>query len=436
LAVWRGLRVSGSDRFFDRGESRELRRALEKEGIVILPQDGSGVSGAETVVSSAAVEADIPDVAEARKMGVSVVSRAAFLREWGRPYRRVAVAGTNGKSTTTAMLAWILHRLGRDPTVVLGAEPRGDWGGEGNARAGGSDLFCFEADESDGELDSYRPEVGAVTNISEDHFCLDDLVGIFQRFAASVTETLVVNRDSSPCRALFRHARSCTTFSLEGEGDYNASEVELKPAGSRFRWNEIPCFISLPGVHNVADALCALTVAAVLGADPRSAADALASFPGLGRRLEVVGYSGGTAVLDDYAHNPAKIAASLAAARLLKKHLAVVYRPHGFTPLARFLAGYARAFSAGLGPEDLLVLLPVFYAGGTAAEGKGSRDLAVGITGGCRVLLADDLDEAAAAVEQALRPETAVIFMGARDPDLSSGARRFLSSLRDRGGEG
>lgn len=434
LARWRGARVSGSDRDFDRNRCRSRLNSLRADGIIIVPQNGAGASGADLVVSSAAVESEIPDLAEARRMGVPVVSRADFLCRLASQSRRLAVAGTNGKSSVTALLAWILHRTGRDPTVALGAALRGDWGGVENARAGNSAFFCFEADESDGGLPRYRPEVGLVTNISRDHFPLKKLQDIFSEFAASTTGILVLNGDNPASGSLAEKAPASITFALDQPADLRARNLVLGREGLSFTLGRTACKIPLLGRHSAANSLAALAAAGAIGIKIEEAAEALRDFPGLERRLEVVGRKGDVTVLDDYAHNPAKIKAALAAGRLLGKRLIVVYRPHGFGPLRSLLSEYAEAFGSGLMRGDVLLLLPVYDAGGTADRSINSAELAQAIAGEAPVLLVEEAVEAARAAAKAARRGSVVIVMGARDPALPDLSRKILGLLEAAGG--
>lgn len=431
LARWAGEKVSGSDRSFDRGENAGLRACLEGEGIAIHPQDGSGVARAAAAVSSAAVESDIPDLAAARERGIPVYSRGEYLLRISEGKRSLAVAGTNGKSTTTALLAWMLEQNGRDPGCAVGAALRSGWPGWGNARRGGSDLFCFEADESDGFLDRYRPLYGAVTNISPDHFSLERLRETFVRFAASCREVVALNNDCPECRSLPPGPVRRSTFAVRSPADLRARKVRLGRASSSFRISGVDFQLPLPGLHNLYNCLAASALALPAGLSLEDAARAVKTFPGLKRRLEVIFDSPELTVIDDYSHNPAKIAAALAAARGYGSPLTVIYRPHGYGPLKRFRRELAEAFTAGLRAGDRLYLLPVFYAGGTAGADFDSPDFAAGIgsPAGVRVL------PGFAAVLENLQPARGVfLVMGARDPGLPRQARRIAAELG--GGDG
>lgn len=425
-ARWSGEVVTGSDRFFDRGELPDLRSCLEGEGIRIFPQDGSGIEGSREAVSSAAVESDIPDLRVAVQRGIPLVSRGDYLLRLADGKKALAVAGTNGKSTTTALLGWILEQSGFDPGCVMGAPLVRGWSGWGNARRGGSELFCFEADESDGVLERYQPDFGIINNISPDHFSLNRLRQIFARFAAGCRQGLVINNDCPECRALPVGSAKKITFALESAADYQARDIVLNRGSLSFRLSGVEFHLPLPGLHNLYNLLGATALASAVGLPLPRAAAAAAEFPGLSRRLEIVFDSPELTVIDDYSHNPAKIAAAISAARGYGSPLTVIYQPHGYGPLRRFHQELAAAFSRGLRPEDRLLLLPVYYAGGTAAAAFGSTEFASEISGPAAVKVLPDHS----AVYENLLPDRGVyLVMGARDPHLSRLARRIAALL-------
>jgi UDP-N-acetylmuramate--alanine ligase len=432
LLAWEGRAVSGSDRSFDRGGNPSARAALEEAGVVLFPQDGSGAAGAAEVVASAAVEADVPDLIRARALKIPLKPRWEILAGLANRRRSLAVAGTNGKSTTAALLAWILLKNGFDPSLALGASLRSGVSGLGNARRGQTDWLVFEADESDGGLVRYRPELGVITNISLDHFDLPRLHGIFSSFAGNCRRFLVRNADCPISRKAIPARSGQFSFSLCGAGDFQAESLVLDSAGSRFRLRGADFVLPLPGAHNAANALAAAAAAAVLGLEPARSAAALRDFPGLRRRLETV-YDSSVLVLDDFAHNPAKVRSSLAAARLRGKRLIALYQPHGFGPLRLTLGELAAAFVSGLGPGGRLCLLPVHYAGGTARRDVSSADLAAEVSrrGGDASLT--DREEAVFRLAADAREGDVILVMGARDETLSELARGIGEAVKNKG---
>lgn len=425
LAGWKGAAVSGSDRFFDRGELSDLKECLEGEGINIFPQDGSGISGAAAAVSSAAVESDIPDLIEANRLGIPLMTRGEYLLRLAGGKRTLAVAGTNGKSTTTAILSWILEKCGYDPTFIIGAAIRGERKGWGNARLGGSEWFCFEADESDGILPRYQPSFGIINNISPDHFEIEELRDVFTSFAANCREGLVINRDCPECNGLPINNSRVVTFSIESPSIFQARSVKISGEESVFELSGERFIIPLPGRHNLYNALASIAAASLTGLSLARIAEALRDFPGIKRRLEIVHSTPDLIVIDDYSHNPAKIAAALDAAHLMGDRVTAIYQPHGFGQLRRFHSELAESFSVSILPGDRLFLLPVYYAGGTVQPGFGSDDLVGEIHAGGSVISVADRDELLSSLYLKPGCREVILVMGARDPSLSELAREI-----------
>ena len=402
-----GLAVTGSDRFLDRGADVPALAALRARGVPLFPQDGSGVGpGTAAVVASTAVEADNPDLAAAARLGIPVKRRADALAGLFAGRRLVAVAGTCGKSTTTAMLGHILAAAGLDPAVVDGA-PCLNWiapGRTGAVRAGAPGAPCVaEVDESDRSLLAFRPAAALLLNASADHFPLDETNALFDRFLAQVEPggPVVDARGEPPV--------PCE------EGDWSVS------FGFRGRRMEVP----LPGAHHAQDAFLACRMALALGAPEDALAPALASFRGLARRMELVGVrDDGLRVVDDYAHNTEKIRATLTALEARAPRVVAVWRPHGYAPLRKMWDDLADMFRATLRRDDLLVLLPVFDAGGTAARDVSSEAFADRLRDlGVPVECIDSPATAAAFVSAVAHGRDIAATLGARDPDLPRLAR-------------
>jgi UDP-N-acetylmuramate--alanine ligase len=437
LLLARGEPVRGSDRSRDRGDTPAKFAALESAGARLFPQDGSGVDGTvQTVVVSTAVEPEVPDVRAALARGLPVRKRAELLAdEFHRYPLRVAVGGTSGKSTVTAMTAHILAAAGLRPTAVNGAEVPG-WGGGGaaaaNVLAGGADVCVIEADESDGSIALYRPSIAVVTNVSLDHRPLPELRTLFADFAARAEDGAVLNADCPESGALGAGAANTVRFGIAApDADVRAEEIETRGWGTRFRVAGFPVELQVPGRHNVANALAAIAAAGLAGVDTAAAAAALRSFAGLRRRLEVVGARGGVTVVDDFAHNPDKISASLAALRGAGGRLLVVFQPHGYGPTRLLWAGLVSAFAEGLDPRDLLILTDIYYAGGTAARDLSAADLARDVvSAGRRAEHIPSRADIAARVAREARPGDRVVVMGARDDTLPEFARRLLEEVK------
>lgn len=411
-----GWAVTGSDRSHDQGLVLEVLQKLQRQGVTLVPQDGSALTAQTTALAvSTAIEKDNPEVAAANRLGVEIVHRAEMLARLAAGKRVVAVTGTAGKTTITGLLGFLLEQAGLDPTVVNGGVVL-DWSGSnrlGNVRRGASDLWVLEADESDRSLLRFHPEHAILSNVSKDHFELAEVQKLFRTFAGQVRGTMVAGPGVG--RSL----------------DIKTTDVEVEPwiAGGRwaFRWAGREYVVSLPGRHNAENAALAVAMCEVLGADLDRVAAALPTFRGVHRRLERVGERNGVVVIDDYAHNPAKIAASWRAVAETARHVHGYWRPHGFAPLALMKDELADSFAAVCKPGDRLYLLPVFYAGGTANKTITSEEFAVLLQ--ARGVPAEAVPDYPALAERLAdaQPGDAVLGMGARDPELPLFARRWAA---------
>ena len=404
-----GHAVSGADRSLRADGSRTpVLDALAAEGVRLFPDDGSGIdAGTERLVVSTAIEDTNPDLMAARARGIPVVHRAAALSELLSGRKLVAVAGTCGKSTVTAILGHVLVECGFDPVVVNGAQIAG-WDANGarvgSVRKGAGEYAVAEVDESDKSLTAFSPYAAIITNASADHYSKEEMDAVFDAFIRDVPGPIIDGRDSSGKRYPSRFAQG------------------VEEAIGAF---------PMPGAHNRANARLALAMACALGADLAQAAAALTTFPGVERRLQRVGFvlcgDRQVAVYDDYAHNPEKLHAMWTTlAEAYPRGVAAVWRPHGYGPLRKMLEPLAAAFRDVMRPQDALVLLPVYDAGGTADRSVNSDAIAARLADAPgEVSLVNDLKEAEAYLRARADACGAIVTAGARDPGLPVLARRL-----------
>ncbi|HSO27049.1 MAG TPA: UDP-N-acetylmuramate--L-alanine ligase, partial [Anaerolineales bacterium] len=350
----KGYRVSGSDRSLS-----PLAAGVQAKGAqVALGHRAENVKGADLVIRSSAVSDDNPEVQAARAAGIPVLKRAQFLAELIGEKSCIAIAGTHGKTTTTAMIAWLLAAAGRDPSYIIGGTLR-QLGG--NAHAGAGPEFVIEADEYDYMFLGLHPQVAVVTNVEHDHpDCFptpEDFFAAFHTFAGQVTAggTLIACGDDAGVQRLLgelaQQDMEIRTYGLNTGDRFRAVSVEMTDDGRTcFRMAGGPeVRLQTPGLHNVRNALAALCVADWLGLPLEPAAQALGEFSGVGRRFEIRGEVGGIIVIDDYAHHPTEIRATLQAARqrFPQRELWVVWQPHTYSRLSlfwdEFLAAFAQA---------------------------------------------------------------------------------------------
>ena len=364
LARQQGVTITGCDN--DSSGAADLA-ALGVE--IWRGHDPGHVVGARALVVTAAVPGDHPELERARALGVPVVRRADALSQAVAGGTVVAVAGTHGKTTTTVMVTEALAAAGRDPTGLAGGRVA-RWGG--NARVGGGDLYVVEADEFDRAFLSLAPNVAVVNNVEADHLeCYGGTVAAledaFVEFAGRARRAIVGTDDAGAARVAARLAVPVWRVGLgeSAAADVRIADPELRERGSTARI-ELPggrtlaLRLQVPGLHNVRNAAAALAVVHELGADLERALAALAEFGGVGRRFERVGEARGVTVVDDYAHHPTEVAATLAAARqAFPRHRVVaVFQPHLFSRTALHGEALGRALAAA----DVVVVAPIYAA--------------------------------------------------------------------------
>lgn len=429
-----GYRVTGSDL-----SNSPLVESLRAAGIpVALGHAEANVEGANLVVRSSAVPDSNPEVARARALGLEVLKHAQMLGRLSQTRRTLAVAGTHGKTTTTAMLATILIHAGYDPTVLVGGVLPSLGSG---ARLGQSEFLVVEADEFDRRFLELHPEIAIVNNVEPDHLdyygSMDAIRAAFESFTRLVPDEgwLVLNADNPGARRLAAtRPDQAVTFGLGSGAEWRATNVTANDAGGSDFFvyvNEHPVgafHLKVPGRHNVSNALAAAVAAGRVGVDLTVAAEALEGFGGVGRRLERIGEAGGVVVLDDYAHHPTKTRASLAA---LREHhpgrIVCLFQPHHYHRLSSLFDDFARAFA----DADVVVLADVYQPVGRGPEAgeRTAADLAAAIVGP-EVTYAGPLAEATRIVANLARPGDLVVTMGAGD--VTTAGPELLRMLGER----
>ena len=439
-----GAQVAGSDRSRDQGRTPEKFAWLERLGFALHPQDGSGiVSAAQTLVASAAVEDTVPEVVRASKLGCPRMSRAELLATlFNAAPTRIAIGGTSGKSTVTGMTGWIMDQAGRDPTIMNGAVMKNYAAPDApfaSARVGGGELFVSEVDESDGSIALYGPSVAVLLNVSLDHKSMEELRELFGDFLAAA-DKCAINLDDPECASLLTRANEAITFGIDRQDATlyieDGSIVEFDTAISAVvvdsrDGTRHTLAIRMPGRHNLYNALAAISAAILAGVPVFNAIVTLATFKGLARRFEIIGTSpSGITVIDDFGHNPEKVAATL---KTLKPHsgrIIAFFQPHGYGPLRQMGAELALTFARLLGPEDLTILCDPVYFGGTVDQSEGSERIVRLIRdAGGNAEYIPAREDCAARIAALVQPGDRVVSMGARDDTLALFARTLLAVL-------
>lgn len=444
ILAGQGASVAGSDRSLDQAKLPAKFDYLRERGIALFAQDGSGITSPEQiVVASAAVEPTVPDIVAADALAAERMTRAELLQTlFNAAPLSVGVAGTSGKSTVTGMIGWILHATDRDPTVMNGAVMKNFATPEApfaSALVGAGEVFVSEVDESDGSIAGYWPKVAVLNNVSLDHKSMEELRDLFGGFIAKAA-TAVVNLDNGEGAALAMTlpADRLITFAIEGDADLAATNIEAQRFGAAFDLVErggapVRVTLRVPGRHNISNALAAIGAARAAGVGLSDAVSAIQGFAGLRRRFELVGEAGGIAVIDDFGHNPDKIAATLDTLHAFPGRLLLLFQPHGYGPLRTMRRELAESFAARLAAEDVLVLPDPVYQGGTTDRSVSSEHVVADIVArGGQALHIPDRAAAAAHLVAAARPGDRIVVMGARDDTLSLLAREMLDRIAAR----
>ena len=382
LMLSQGFRVSGSD-----WNRSLLTDRLERLGAHIhfgRPQKAENITGdIDLVVYTAAVHADNPEYAEALRRKLPVLTRAEFLGQLMRNYEMpVAVSGTHGKTTATSMISEILLAAGMDPTLSIGGILESI---HGNIRIGRSGLFVTEACEYTNSFLRFFPKVGLILNIEADHLDffkdIDDIRASFRKFAQLIPEdgALIINADIDRVGEI-TEGLSCRiiTFGTKPEADYHAADISYDDrANGTFRLRRFGqdggiITLGVPGAHNIMNALAALALSDLLEVDPQAAQKALAAFHGTTRRFEYKGQVNGVTIVDDYAHHPTAVTATLTTARKIPhRTLWCVFQPHTYTRTKAFLHEFAEALCLA----DKVILTDIYAARETDTLGVSSADI-------------------------------------------------------------
>lgn len=427
-----GKSVSGSDRFFKPGEFNDTRQKLEAAGISCFQQDGTGItSETDLVVVSTAVEDTVIEVQKAKQLNIPIIKRSELLALIAASKKTIAVGGTSGKSTTSAMLFDILEYAGLKPGIISGAGLVSliKKGLIGNAQVGESEWLVIEADESDGSIVQYKAEIGLLLNIDKDHKEIDVLMDVFGVFKNN-SRRFVVNQ-SHPLAAKLS-VNTDNDFSLQPDraAGYTATSFTQKGLTISFDINSVPFHLNLLGRHNMENALAATAVAAQIGVSLEDCSAALQQYEGIYRRNQVLGNKNGVWVIDDFAHNPVKCASAISACQPVASKVIAWFQPHGYGPTKFLRDDFVQEISNVLRPQDEIWMSEIFYAGGTAVKDISANDLIQDLRAkGSNAFFVEDRNQLVDAVRPHLTRDCVLLLMGARDPSLESFGKEVWRSL-------
>lgn len=437
--------TTGSDRSFDEGGRQEIRKRLEGLGIVIVPQDGSflnaggGGRTCDALVVSTAVEDKVPDVRSAKNSGVPILHRSELLAHYVSTHQTIAISGTSGKSTTTAMVYAILRGCGRNPALLTGgavSELMAE-GLIGNAFAPCSDngtrntLLVIEADESDGSVVRYHPWAGVVLNLGLDHKAPAVIMDMFRTFKTNTSGPFLVGAQQE----LSELQESAVVYAVEpattNNANAQASRVELAADGSTFFVGGIKFSLPVPGIHNIENATAAIAVCREAGVELPAMVAPLGNFQGVDRRFQLVGKAAGVDVIDDFAHNPDKIEAALKTAQQrCEGRVLAFFQPHGFGPTRFLKDALVETFSTQLRSGDVLWMPEIFFAGGTVQRDISSGDITSEVVqNGGDARFAPHRSDIPRLLADEAKAGDVILVMGARDPSLTAFCEEIIEIL-------
>ncbi len=427
-----GKQVSGSDRYFVADTYNETKEKLEAEGIKCFAQNGEGITKeVEIIIVSTAIEDTVPEVQKAKALNIPIIKRSDLLAMIAASKKTIAVGGTSGKSTTGGMLFQILETAGMQPSIISGAGLVSfiKEGKIGNVKVGKGEWLVIEADESDGSIVKYHPEIGLLLNIDKDHQEINELLDIFGQFRENTKSAFVVNR-SNALSATLSNNIYYDFSSDENEAGFIASDLQQNGMNISFTINTIPFNLTTIGKHNMENALAAAAVANIIGVPLEQAAKGLQAYEGIYRRHQLLGVKNGITVIDDYAHNPAKCAASIRACQPIAPKVIAWFQPHGYGPTRFLRKDFVQEIAAALRPQDEIWMSEIFYAGGTAVKDISANDLIQDIEAlGKNAFFVDNRNDLLANLQNHFTENCVLLMMGARDPELEGFCKKLYLEL-------
>ncbi len=409
-----GFHITGSDL----KESSTTKLLRDMGAKIFIGHDVKNIEGADVIVYSSAVKEDNPELVEARKRGIPTIPRGEMLAELMRFKYGIAISGTHGKTTTTSMVGSILGKTGYDPTVVIGGKLK-SYGS--NAKLGRGDFLVAEADESDGSFLKLTPTIVSINNIDKEHLSyyknFENIKKAFIDFANKVPfyGAVAVNIDDPNVREILpKIEKKVIKFGLSDDAQIRAEDLKLVDGRYKFKVNGYDYIhLSIPGKHNVYNSLAAISIALELGVPFCVIKEVLENFENANRRFEIK-YKGEIVVIDDYAHHPEEIKATLKAAKDMypNNRIIAVFQPHRYSRLASLFEDFSKAFDI----PDIVVITDIFSAGEKEIEGISSENLVKKISKNNpnkKVIYSGDLENTFNILKNIIKKGDIILFLGA-----------------------
>ena len=427
-----GKKVSGSDRLFNKDNKMLIQEQFEQQGIQCYFQDASGLtSDVDVLVVSTAIEETNVEYQKAKQLNIPIIKRSELLASISRTKRTIAVGGTSGKSTTTAMIFHILEENGISPSIMSGAGLTSlqEKGLPGNAWVGKSDWLVIEADESDGSIVNYTSEIALLLNMDRDHKEYDELTELFKTFRSHTTGKFIVNQSHPKSKEL--SVNSQYDFGVDTQCGFNGSEFKQDGFSISFKCNNEPVKIPVIGKHNMENALAAIACCQAIGLTISDCAKALAHYKGIYRRTQLAGSTKGITVIDDFAHNPAEIVCAIKACQTVGERVFAWFQPHGYGPMRFMHAELSQMVGDALREQDIFLIADIYYAGGTVDRNISSTIVSDAMqSNGKNAEYVGDKEQSLQRIKELVKPNDVVIVMGARDPHLDEFAKAILEAIK------
>jgi UDP-N-acetylmuramate--alanine ligase len=427
-----GKKVSGSDRLFNDENTILIRDQFKELGINCYKQDESGItSDIDVIVISTAIEENNPELQKARSMNIPVMKRSELLASISKNKRTIAVGGTSGKSTTAAMIFHIMQVNDAEPSIITGAglSSLQKKGLPGNAWVGKSDWLVIEADESDGSITSYLPEISVLLNIDRDHKEYDELMKLFETFKKNTLSRFIVNQSHPMSKMLSQNKMYDFGVEIPNIG-FSGHDFLQKGFCISFSCNNVPFNVPLIGMHNMENTLAAVAACNAAGISIEQSSKAMESFEGIFRRTQLTGEANGIYIIDDFAHNPAEVVCAIRACQSVGKRVFAWFQPHGYGPLKFMHKELESEVLAALRPDDFFLLSDVFYAGGTVTKDVTADDVAEAMQKESdHVLFFSNREDMIPFLKENCKPTDVILLMGARDTSLSGFAEKIYKSF-------
>ncbi|HVX25301.1 MAG TPA: Mur ligase family protein [Parafilimonas sp.] len=421
-----GKKVSGSDRYFKPYAINETKNKLEAEGIICFEQTGEGVNASiDLVVVSTAVEDTVYEVQKAKQLNIPIIKRSDLLALIAESKKTIAIGGTSGKSTTVAMLFEILDAAGLKPGLISGAGLTRliKQNKIGNAQAGKGEWLIIEADESDGSIIKYKPEIGVLLNVDKDHKDLPELMQLFEQFKNN-SKNFIVNQNNKLAAQLSQSFKQDFSTDERSNAAYHLKDFFQQGFEISFTVDQTQFKLKAPGKHNAENALAAIAAANFIGVDLKTCAKALQHYEGIYRRHQIIGNKNGIWLIDDFAHNPAKCAASIKACQPVAEKLIAWFQPHGFAPTKFLRNDFVKEIADALRPQDEIWMSEIFYAGGTTTKDISANDLISDLRAiNKNAFFVENRNDLPSAIQSHFTNNCVVLLMGARDPSLDKFAQ-------------